>query len=169
MTTITELSTSELVKENSNFYDPVRNVDIINLNYYLTKSFNEYIFHITENNLKLSRTDKNKLGIHFIIKEVIRACKSSKYKKFFYYKVESEKTIEESLVRRIFNSLTPNILYDNYSFSEFVSDKESDYHVISDKFNISLAKFRKFLKKYELKHLEAELLNDMNVKLSLMT
>ena len=86
MTTITELSTSELVKENSNFYDPVRNVDIINLNYYLTKSFNEYIFHITENNLKLSRTDKNKLGIHFIIKEVIRACKSSKYKKFFYYK-----------------------------------------------------------------------------------
>ena len=43
-----ELLALESEKGDSNFYDPIQNFDFINLNFYLTKSFNEYMYHITD-------------------------------------------------------------------------------------------------------------------------
>ena len=68
MTTTMELSTSESEGVN----DTVRGFEFINLNKCLNKSFNEYLLYITEHELKLTRKEKNNLGIHFIIKELIR-------------------------------------------------------------------------------------------------
>ena len=73
MTTIMESSTLESVNdESSHLYVPMFHKTIINLNYFLTKSFNEYNYHLVENDLKLNRHDKNKLGIHFILKQIIQ-------------------------------------------------------------------------------------------------
>ena len=65
--------------------DPVRGFEFIDLNKCLARSFNQYLLYITENELKLTRKDKNKLGIHFIIKELVKVCSSSDTKKWFYY------------------------------------------------------------------------------------
>ena len=54
----------------SNFKDQERDITFINLNHYLNNSFKEYILYITENELILSRADKNKLGLHFIINKL---------------------------------------------------------------------------------------------------
>ena len=70
MTTTTELLTSESEGVN----DTIRGFEFINLNKCLNKSFNEYLLYITEHELKLTRKEKNKLGIHFIIKELISVC-----------------------------------------------------------------------------------------------
>ena len=65
MTTTTELLTSELEGVNDN----IRGFEFINLNKCLARSFNQYLLYITENELKLTRKDKNKRGINYIIKE----------------------------------------------------------------------------------------------------
>ena len=71
MTTIMESSTLESVNdESSHLYVPVFHKTIINLNYFLDKSFKEYNYHLVDNDLKLKRHDKNKLGIHFILKQI---------------------------------------------------------------------------------------------------
>ena len=164
-----ELLALESEKGDSNFYDPIQNFDFINLNFYLTKSFNEYMYHITDNDLSLARRDKNKLGVHFIIKEIIRACRSSKYKKYFYYYADSDKSIEGTLVKRIFNALSPRIIYGDVPFFEFIRGSVFNTIGLKEAPCISLAKFRGFLKRNELRHLEQQLLTDMNIKLSLMT
>ena len=58
-------------------------IEFINFNKCLDRSFNEYLLYINENELKLKRKDKNKLGIHFIIKELVRVCRESDNKKWF--------------------------------------------------------------------------------------
>ena len=80
MTTTTELSMleSEVVS------DPVRGFEFINFNKCLDRSFNEYLLYINENELRLTRKDKNKLGIHFVIKELVRVCRGTNNKKWFY-------------------------------------------------------------------------------------
>ena len=79
MTTIMASSTLESVSdESSHLYVPKIHKTIINLNYFLAKSFNEYNYHLVENDLKLNRHDKNKLGIHFILKQVIQAVRINK-------------------------------------------------------------------------------------------
>ena len=167
MTTITESLTAELAKENRQLYDQRRDVVFVDLNSYLTDSFNDYILYITENELKLTRKEKNKLGIHFIIKQLLNAVRSTNTKKWFYYKIY-EGSEETKLVKRIFGSLPTNIMYGECEWHEFI--KELDYNVYrkKDGASVSFQKFRQFLKRYELQQLEKEFLGDINVKLSLL-
>lgn len=167
MNTITESLTAELAKENRQLYDSKRDIVFVDLNSYLTDSFSEYNLYITENELKLTRKEKNKLGIHFIIKQLLLAVKSTNKKKWFYYRV-TEDSEESKLVKRIFGSLPTNIMYGDYEWYEFI--KELDYNVYKrkDGASVSFQKFRQFLKRYELQQLEREFLGDINVKLSLL-
>ena len=169
MTTIMESSTLESVNdESSHLYVPVFHKTIVNLNYFLDKSFKDYNYHLVDNDLKLTRHDKNKLGIHFILKQIIEAVKIDKeHKKLFYYKT-ADKVIEYQLVKRIFNTLPSVINYDEIGFKEFI--KEHDYQVWKrpTESQLSFQNFRNFLKRYDLKHLEKEFLADVNIKLSLL-
>lgn len=159
-----ELLTSEL----ESVSDDVRGYVFINLNKHLKDSFNEYVLHITEYELKLSRKDKNKLGIHFILKKIIQICSSTKTKKWFYYRVDDDKNIEYTLIKRIFGSLPTNISFDNCSFNTFIEDRDYVSFKHNDAAQVSFRKFRQFLKRYELQALEKEFLNNINIKLSLL-
>ena len=156
-----------MARESRQLYDQKRDIVFVNLNSYLTDSFNEYNLYIAENELKLTRKEKNKLGIHFIIKQLLTAVRSTNKKKWFYYKV-CEDSEESKLVKRIFNSLPTNIMYGECDWHEFI--KELDYNVYKkrDGASVSFQKFRQFLKRYELQQLEREFLGDINVKLSLL-
>ena len=167
MNTITGSLTAELAKENRQLYDSKRDIVFVDLNSYLTDSFSEYNLYITENELKLTRKEKNKLGIHFIIKQLLVAVKSTNKKKWFYYRV-TEGSEESKLVKRIFGSLPTNIMYGDCEWYEFI--KELDYNVYKGKdgASVSFRKFRQFLKRYELQQLEREFLGDINIKLSLL-
>ena len=69
MTTIMESSTLESVSdETSHLYIPTFHKTIINVNYFLDKSFKEYNYHLVENDLKLNRHDKNKARYSFYLK-----------------------------------------------------------------------------------------------------
>mgnify|MGYP003659023183 CR=1 FL=1 len=169
MTTIMESSTLESVNdESSHLYIPTFHKTIINVNYFLDKSFKEYNYHLVENDLKLNRHDKNKLGIHFILKQIIQAVRiDKKHKKLFYYKTD-DKVIEYQLVKRIFNVLPSVINYGEVGFRQFI--EEQDYEVWKSPLTskLSFQNFRNFLKRYDLKHLEKEFLADVNIKLSLL-
>ena len=169
MTTIMESSTLESVSdETSHLYIPTFHKTIINVNYFLDKSFKEYNYHLVENDLKLNRHDKNKLGIHFILKQIIQAVRVDKeHKKLFYYKTD-DKVIEYQLVKRIFNVLPSVINYGEVGFRQFI--EEQDYEVWKSPLTskLSFQNFRNFLKRYDLKHLEKEFLADVNIKLSLL-
>ena len=156
-----------MARESRQLYDQKRDIVFVNLNSYLTDSFNEYNLYIAENELKLTRKEKNKLGIHFIIKQLLAAVRSTNKKKWFYYKV-CEDSEESKLVKRIFNSLPTNIMYGECDWHVFI--KELDYNVYKKKdgASVSFQKFRQFLKRYELQQLEREFLGDINVKLSLL-
>ena len=163
MTTTTGLSTSESEGVN----DTIRGFEFINLNKCLNKSFNEYLLYITEHELKLTRKEKNKLGIHFIIKELIRVCSKTSSKKWFYYKTNG-KTIEHTLVKRIFNALPTNISYSEDSFDTFLEERDYISFKKKDTSAVSFYKFRLFLRRYELQQIEAEFLSNINIKLSLL-
>jgi hypothetical protein len=163
MTTIMGSSMSESVGVN----DLVRGFEFINLNQCLAKSFNEYNYYITENELKLTRKDKNKLGIHFIIKELVKVCSSSDTKKWFYYKTDGE-SIEHTLVKRIFNALPTNITYNEDSFKTFLEERDYISFAKKDTSAVSFYKFRLFLRRYELQQIESEFLTNINIKLSLL-
>ena len=169
MTTIMESSTLESVSdETSHLYISGIHKTIVNLNYFLDKSFKQYNYHLVENDLKLKRHDKNKLGIHFILKQIIQAVKIDKgHKKLFYYKID-DKVIEYQLVKRIFNTLPSVVKYGEIGFKDFI--KEHDYQVwkTPTAAQLSFQNFRNFLKRYDLKHLEKEFLADVNIKLSLL-
>lgn len=147
--------------------DLVRGFEFINLNQCLAKSFNEYNYYITENELKLTRKDKNKLGIHFIIKELVKVCSSSDTKKWFYYKTDGE-SIEHTLVKRIFNALPTNITYNEDSFETFLEERDYISFAKKDTSAVSFYKFRLFLRRYELQQIESEFLTNINIKLSLL-
>ena len=109
-----------------------------------------------------------KLGIHFILKQVIEAVNTDKeHKKLFYYRMD-EKYLEYQLVKRIFNVLPSIIKYGKVAFRQFI--KEQDYEVWKSPSTakLSFQNFRNFLKRYDLKHLEKEFLADVNIKLSLL-
>ena len=170
MTTTTELLTSE----SEGVSDLTRGVVFIDLNKCLDKSFTEYVLYISENGLKtgnfrgaLTRKEKNKLGIHFIVKEIIRVCSDTKTKKWFYYKTSGD-TLEHTLVKRIFNALSTNITYGKESFDTFL--EERDYMPFNkvDTSTVSFYKFRLFLRRYELQQIEKEFLSNVNIKLSLL-
>ena len=158
-----ELSMSEL----EDVSDPIRGFEFINLNKCLARSFNEYLLYITENELKLTRKDKNKLGIHFIIKELVKVCSSSDTKKWFYYKTNGE-SIEYTLVKRIFNALPTNITYSDDSFETFLEERDYMSFKKRDSSAVSFYKFRLFLRRYELQQIEKEFLTNINIKLSLL-
>ena len=163
MTTTTELLTSELEGGS----DPVRGFVFIDLNKCLARSFNEYLLYITENELKLTRKDKNKLGIHFIVKELIKVCSKNKTKKWFYYKTDGS-SIEHTLVKRLFNALPTNITYSEESFNTFLEERDYMSFNKKDTSTVSFYKFRLFLRRYELQQIEEEFLSNMNIKLSLL-
>ena len=163
MTTTTGLSTSESEGVN----ETIRGFEFINLNKCLAKSFNEYNYYITENELKLTRKDKNKLGIHFIIKELVKVCSSSDTKKWFYYKTNGE-SIEYTLVKHIFNALPTNITYSDDSFETFLEERDYMSFKKRDSSAVSFYKFRLFLRRYELQQIEKEFLTNINIKLSLL-
>ena len=163
MTTTTELSTSESEGVN----DTVRGFEFINLNKCLDKSFNEYLLYITENELKLTRKEKNKLGVHFIIKELIKVCSKTGSKKWFYYMTDG-KTIEHTLVKRIFNALPTNITYSEEGFDTFLEERDYMSFNKKDTSAVSFYKFRLFLRRYELQQIESQFLSNINIKLSLL-
>ena len=163
MTTTTELLTSE----SEGVSDPVRGFVFIDLNKCLARSFNEYLLYITENELKLTRKDKNKLGIHFIVKELIKVCSKNKTKKWFYYKTDGS-SIEHTLVKRLFNALPTNITYSEESFNTFLEERDYMSFNKKDTSTVSFYKFRLFLRRYELQQIEEEFLSNMNIKLSLL-
>ena len=169
MTTIMESSTLESVNdETSHIYVPNIHKTIINLNYFLAKSFKEYNYHLVENDLKLKRHDKNKLGIHFILKQVIEAVNTDKeHKKLFYYRMD-EKYLEYQLVKRIFNALPSVIKYGKVVFGQFIEEQDYEVWKSPSPAKLSFQNFRNFLKRYDLKHLEKEFLADVNIKLSLL-
>jgi hypothetical protein len=163
MTTTTELLTSE----SEGVSDPVRGFVFINLNKCLARSFNEYLLYITENELKLTRKDKNKLGIHFIVKELIKVCSKNRTKKWFYYKTDGS-SIEYTLVRRLFNALPTNVTYSEEDFDTFLEERDYMSFNKKDTSTISFYKFRLFLRRYELQQIEEEFLSNINIKLSLL-
>jgi len=169
MTTIMESSTLESVNdETSHIYIPKIHKTIMNLNYFLAKSFNRYNYHLVENDLKLKRHDKNKLGIHFILKQIIEAVRIDKeHKKLFYYRTD-EKYLEYQLIKRIFGVLPNVIKYDKVGFREFIEDEDYKVWKSPSGSKLSFQNFRNFLKRYDLKHLEEEFLADVNIKLSLL-
>ena len=157
----------ELAEENRQLYDQRRDIVFVDLNSYLTDSFNEYNLYIAENELKLTRKEKNKLGIHFIIKHLLVAVRSTNKKKWFYCRV-CEDSEETKLVKRIFNSLPTNIMYGKCEWFEFIQELDYNVYKKKDGSSVSFQKFRQFLKRYELQQLEREFLGDINVKLSLL-
>ena len=163
MTTTTGLLTSE----SEDVSDFVRGFVFIDLNKCLGRSFNKYLLHITENELKLTRKDKNKLGIHFIVKELIKVCSKNKTKKWFYYKTDGS-SIEHTLVKRLFNALPTNITYGVEEFNVFLEDRDYMSFNKRDTSAVSFYKFRLFLRRYELQQIEREFLVNMNIKLSLL-
>jgi len=163
MTTTTGLLTSE----SEDVSDLVRGFVFIDLNKCLGRSFNKYLLHITENELKLTRRDKNKLGIHFIVKELIKVCSDNNTKKWFYYKTDSS-TIEYTLVKRLFNALPTNITYGEDKFNNFLEDRDYMSFNKKDTSAVSFYKFRLFLRRYELQQIEQEFLTNINIKLSLL-
>ena len=167
MTTITASLTAELAKKNRQLYDPERDIVFVDLNSYLTDSFNEYILYIAENELKLTRKEKNKLGIHFIVKQLLAVVKSTSKKKWFYYQV-CEGSEETKLVRRIFGSLPTNIMYGDVGWFEFLKEHQYNVYRNKDGSTVSFQKFRQFLKRYDLQQLEREFLGNINIKLSLL-
>ena len=162
-------STLELVNDGtSHLYIPALHKTVINLNYFLDRSFKEYSYHLVENDLKLKRYDKNKLGIHFILKQIIEAVKINKeHKKLFYYKID-EKIIEYQLVKRIFNTLPSVVKYGEVGFKEFIEEQDYEVWKSPTEARLSFRNFRNLLKRYDLKHLEKEFLADVNIKLSLL-
>ena len=155
------------MSESEGVSDLVRGFKFINLNKTLAKSFNEYSYYITENELKLTRKDKNKLGIHFIIKELVYICSKSNSKKWFYYKTNGD-SIEYTLVKRIFNALPTNITYGSDDFKSFLEERDYISFKKRDSSAVSFYKFRLFLRRYELQQIEKEFLSNINIKLSLL-
>tara|TARA_R110000824_G_scaffold141504_3_gene308084 strand:- start:4033 stop:4503 length:471 start_codon:yes stop_codon:yes gene_type:complete len=150
----------------SNFKDQERDITFINLNHYLNNSFKEYILYITENELILSRADKNKLGLHFIINQLLNVCSKAGSKKWFYYKTTD--SIESKLVKRLFNTLPSNITYDVYEFENFLTERD---YIAFNNTDISTANFQRFfnlLRRYKLQALEKKFKSNINIKRSLL-
>lgn len=152
------------------YFDIENNVEYVNLVPYLDDSFRDYQYYITENELhNISQKEKNKLGTHFILNQILIICKMSKRKKCFFYEVDEQYAIEKMLVERIFKVLPSKIIYGDIEFEEFIQEQR-EYQAFTpiDTSKISWKKFKEFLKKNELTMIEGKFLKDINVKLSLL-
>lgn len=152
------------------YFDIENNVEYINLAPYLDDSFRDYQYFLTENDLyKISQKEKNQLGTHFILKQILIVCQMSKRKKCFYYEVKEEYTIEKVLIERIFKVLPSKIIYNSNNFEDFiVEQREYEAYSPIDTSKISWKKFKEFLKKNNLTMIEKKFTQDINVKLSLL-
>ena len=146
--------------------DTERDITFIDLNYSLYNSFKEYTLYIAENELTLSRADKNKLGLHFIINQILDVCSETSDSKWFYYKTSD--SIESKLVKRLFNSLPSNITYDTCDFNEFIANREYSAYIRKDVSAVSFQKFFNFVRRYDLKELEHKFKSNINIKRSLL-
>ncbi len=151
------------------YFDNVLNIEYIDLEPYLVKSCKEYNYYVSENELtSLSKKDKNRIGTHFMLNEIISACKINDHKKIFYYREYAEYPVENMLIKRIFNALPTTIVYDSVSFDTFIKDLE--YNVIKreDSSAVCFKKFKKFLKTTGLTKVEKEFTENARVKFSLL-
>ncbi len=152
------------------YYDIENNVEYVNLVPYLDNSFKEYQYFVNENELhNISQKEKNQLGTHFILKQILIICQMSKRKKCFFYEIDEEYAIEKLLVERIYKVLPSKIIYSDLTFEEFIIEQR-EYQVYTpiDTGNISWKKFKEFLKKNNLSMIENKFVKDINVKLSLL-
>ncbi len=152
------------------YFDMDSNVEYVNLGPYLDSSFQEYQYYVTENELHtLKQKEKNQLGTHFILDQILIICKMSKRKKCFYYELNDDYTVEKLLVERIFKVLPSKIIYNDISFEEFIIEqREYEAYTPIDTSMISWKKFKQFLKKNNLTMIEKKFTKDINVKLSLL-
>ena len=152
------------------YFDIESNVEYINLGPYLDDSFRDYQYHVTENDLNnISQKEKNQLGSHFILNQILIICKISKRKKCFYYQFKEEYAIERLLIERIFKVLPSKIIYSDIDFEDFIREqREYEAYTPIDTSKISWKKFKEFLKKNNLTMIEKKFTQDINVKLSLL-
>ena len=152
------------------YFDIENNVEYINLGPYLDDSFRAYQYYVTENELhNISQKEKNQLGTHFILNQILIVCQMSKRKKCFYYSVNEDYAIEKTLVERIFKVLPSKIIYGDVDFEEFIREqREFQAYIPIDTSKISWKKFKEFLKKNNLTMIEKKFTHDINVKLSLL-
>lgn len=152
------------------YYDMENNVEYVNLVPYLDNSLQDYQYYITENDLQdISQKEKNQLGTHFILNQILIICQMSKRKKCFYYEVDEQYAVEKMLVERIFKVLPSKIIYSELDFEEFIQEqREYQSYTPIDTSKISWKKFKEFLKKNNLSMIESKFIKDINVKLSLL-
>ncbi len=157
-----ELLTLELEKED----DSVRGYTFVNLNRLLESSYKEYQLHIAENELELTKKEQKQLGFHFIASKIIEVCSYSDTKKWFYYK--NNESVENKLVKQLFNSLPTNITYGDTSFKQFLDDRDYSSFTSKDVSKVSYDKFGRFLRSNGLLKLVNKLHLNLNIKLSLL-
>jgi len=152
------------------YYDMENNVEYINLTPYLEHSHQEYNYFVVENELtNLKQREKQKLGIHFILKEILLICQMSKRKKCFYYHEDDQFIKEKQLIKSIFRVLPSQVIYGQLSFDNFlVTQREYELFTPVDTSKISWKRFKNFLKKNDLTAIEEKFTKDINVKLSLI-
>ena len=152
------------------YFDIENNVEYVNLGPYLDSSFQEYQYYVTENELHaLKQKEKNQLGTHFILNQILIICRMSKRKKCFYYELNEDYAIERLLIERIFKVLPSKIIYDDVSFEEFIIEqREFQAYTPIDTSKITWKRFKQFLKKNNLTMIEKKFTHDINVKLSLL-
>ncbi len=78
------MSTTALTKQTYSYFDDVQNVEYIDLEPSLIQSCKDYNYYIAENELgRMSKKDKNRIGTHFMLNQIINVCKESDTKKYF--------------------------------------------------------------------------------------
>jgi len=163
------MSTTTLTKTKYSYFDDVQNVEYIDLEPALVQSCKDYNYYIAENELgKMSKRDKNRLGTHFMLNQIINVCKESDTKKIFYYREYIKYPVENMLIKRIFNALPTTIVYDTIPFDAFLI--ELKYKVVKreDSSAVCFNKFKKFLKHTGLTKVEREFTENAKVKFSLL-
>ena len=70
------MSTTTLTKTKYSYFDDVQNVEYIDLEPALVQSCKDYNYYIAENELgKISKRDKNRIGTHCMLNQIINVCK----------------------------------------------------------------------------------------------
>ena len=163
------MSTTSLTNTKTSYFDDVQNVEYIDLEPALVQSCKDYNYYIAENELgKISKRDKNRIGTHCMLHQIINVCKESDTKKIFYYREYTKYPVENMLVKRIFNALPTTIVYDTIPFDAFL--RELKYKVVKreDSSAVCFKKFKKFLKTTGLTKVEREFTENAKVKFSLL-
>ena len=167
MNTTTELFNYGLANEEDYLLSLDHNKIYINFNKFLVRSYNEYSYYLVTYKGKLSRFEKNQLGIHFILNQLLKCLKIERgIKKHFYYKIQEHPKFEHRLLKQVFNTLPTPITMADDCFDDFVSDAEL-CGSLPQRDNFSFWKFKTLLKKYGAIQMESLFLGDVNVKYSM--